>query len=127
MQSIVDESYDIFVNIVADGRELPKKTVRKIADGRIMTASQAIDKKLVDDLGDREIAFTRMFEKLAKEGKVTEVSLREISREKSFLGGLLGKTTAGISSLGKNGSDIENLTTLLTEKSKHPIKYIYQE
>lgn len=48
LQSMVDEAYEQFVDIVAQGRNLEKKTVKKLADGRIYTAKQALDKKLID-------------------------------------------------------------------------------
>lgn len=51
-QSMVDEAYDQFVGIVADGRKLDESYVRSIADGRIYTAKQAKANKLVDDVVD---------------------------------------------------------------------------
>lgn len=50
-QAEVDEIYDIFVDIVADGRDLPRDTVVKIADGRSYTASQALKNGLIDEIG----------------------------------------------------------------------------
>lgn len=50
MQSLVDEAYDQFVNIVSDGRSMDEDTVRKLADGRIYTAKQAQDNGLVDEI-----------------------------------------------------------------------------
>jgi protease-4 len=50
-QSIVDESYDRFVEIVADGRNMDEKEVRKIADGRIYSAKQALNLNLIDEIG----------------------------------------------------------------------------
>ena len=49
-QSIVDEAYDIFVDIIVEGRGLKEAEVRKIADGRIYTAKQALDLKLIDGI-----------------------------------------------------------------------------
>lgn len=51
MQGVVDEIYGRFVSLVAEGRKLPEPTVRALADGRIMTAKQAMDAKLVDGVG----------------------------------------------------------------------------
>lgn len=48
LQSIVDESYEQFVDIVATGRKMDEKKVKKLADGRIYTANQAVNKKLID-------------------------------------------------------------------------------
>lgn len=48
LQSMVDEAYQQFVEIVAEGRGLDVKKVKKLADGRIYTAKQAVDHKLID-------------------------------------------------------------------------------
>lgn len=50
-QSIVTETYDRFVEVVANGRDLSEKKVRKLADGRIYSAKQALDLKLIDEIG----------------------------------------------------------------------------
>jgi len=51
LQNIVMETYEQFVKAVAEGRHLPVADVRKIADGRVLTGSQAIKVKLVDRIG----------------------------------------------------------------------------
>ncbi len=54
LQSLVDEAYDQFVDIVAKGRTLDEATVRKLADGRIYSANQALKNKLIDQVGSME-------------------------------------------------------------------------
>lgn len=49
-QSICDESYEQFVGIVAQSRDLDEKTVRTLADGRVYTASQALEHGLIDGI-----------------------------------------------------------------------------
>jgi len=51
MQQIIEEFYRNFVNVVATGRKLSLREVEKAADGRIFTAPQARDLKLVDKIG----------------------------------------------------------------------------
>lgn len=51
LQSLVDEAYDQFVGVVADGRSMDDKTVRQLADGRIYSAKQAKDANLIDEIG----------------------------------------------------------------------------
>ena len=57
---MIDESYKQFTNAVSEGRNIPVEEVRKFADGRIFTGSQAKELGLVDEIGDeykaREIA-----------------------------------------------------------------------
>ncbi|MBR3183360.1 MAG: signal peptide peptidase SppA [Firmicutes bacterium] len=50
-QSIIDEAYDQFTGIVAEGRGMDIETVRELADGRIYTAAQAKENGLIDEVG----------------------------------------------------------------------------
>jgi protease-4 len=55
MQSLVDGFYERFVHLVSDARSLPIDEVVSIADGRVMTADEALDLNLVDRIGyDRD-------------------------------------------------------------------------
>jgi protease-4 len=56
LQSVVDNVHMQFVNAVAEGRNLPREDVLKIADGRIFTGEQAKALGLVDALGNLEDA-----------------------------------------------------------------------
>ncbi len=52
IQTIVDQMYDQFVDVVAEGRKMDHNAVRLLADGRIYTGIQAKELGLVDDLGN---------------------------------------------------------------------------
>jgi protease-4 len=56
LQSLIDSSYNQFVNTVAEGRKLSPATVRSFADGRIFTGEHALELGLVDRLGTEEDA-----------------------------------------------------------------------
>tara|TARA_Y100001968_G_scaffold320565_1_gene353673 strand:- start:8118 stop:8891 length:774 start_codon:yes stop_codon:yes gene_type:complete len=56
LQSLIDSSYEQFVNAVSTGRNLSEELVRSFADGRVFTGSQAKDLGLVDELGDEDHA-----------------------------------------------------------------------
>ena len=60
LQNLIDESYKQFTNAVSEGRNIPVEDVKKFADGRIFTGTQAKELGLVDEIGDeykaREIA-----------------------------------------------------------------------
>ena len=51
LQSLVDDSFSWFVDIVAERRGLSRAEVLPLADGRIMTGNQGIANKLVDEVG----------------------------------------------------------------------------
>ena len=52
LQGMVDEIFSEFVNVVAQGRKMPREEVEKLATGRIFTGKQAKDLKLVDEIGN---------------------------------------------------------------------------
>jgi len=60
LQSLIDESYQQFTEAVSVGRNIDIEEVKKFADGRIFTGTQAKKLGLVDDIGDeffaREVA-----------------------------------------------------------------------
>jgi len=58
LKNIIDEMYMQFVEVVSAGRDLDKEEVREIADGRIYTGKQALERGLVDKLGYLEDAIT---------------------------------------------------------------------
>nr|WP_319489214.1 signal peptide peptidase SppA [uncultured Caproiciproducens sp.] len=68
-QGLVDESYEQFVGIVAQGRKMSVDTVKPIADGRIYTAQQALDLKLIDGIQEYDATEEQMKKELG--GNVT--------------------------------------------------------
>ena len=50
LQSLVDEAYEQFAGIVAEGRNMDIETVKPIADGRIYSANQALELGLIDNV-----------------------------------------------------------------------------
>ena len=56
LQGLINESYSQFTEAVAEGRNLPVEEVRKFADGRIFTGTQALELGLVDKVGDEFVA-----------------------------------------------------------------------
>ncbi|MDI3298812.1 MAG: signal peptide peptidase SppA [Bacillota bacterium] len=56
LQGIVDDTYQQFLQMVADGRHMPVAKVRQLADGRVFTGRQAQALGLVDRLGTLKTA-----------------------------------------------------------------------
>jgi len=56
LQSIVDQAYEGFVDVIVEGRNLPRERVLEVADGRIYTGEQALELGLVDELGGEDQA-----------------------------------------------------------------------
>lgn len=66
-QSIIDESYAQFTEIVADGRNMDINKVKELADGRIYTAAQALNNGLIDEICSYEDAILSIQEEPALE------------------------------------------------------------
>ena len=56
LQSVIDDTYDQFVEAVKEGRGLEREKILELADGRVFTGRQAKELGLVDELGDFEDA-----------------------------------------------------------------------
>jgi protease-4 len=56
LNSIIQDSYSWFKAIVQDRRHLDDSQLQAAADGRVFTGHQAIDLKLIDELGDERTA-----------------------------------------------------------------------
>jgi protease-4 len=56
LQGIVDQAYEGFVDVIVEGRDLPRDEVLDLADGRIYTGQQALEVGLVDELGNLDSA-----------------------------------------------------------------------
>jgi protease-4 len=63
-QEIVDEFYQKFLNAVFEARKdsLSLENLRNIADGRVYTASQAYESKLIDEIGYFDSALKKVLE-----------------------------------------------------------------
>jgi len=55
-QSMVDEAYQQFVDVVGQGRQIPEERVKELADGRVYTGKQAKELGLIDEFGDLQEA-----------------------------------------------------------------------
>jgi protease-4 len=59
IQGIVDDIYDQFVRTISENRKIPLDNIIKIADGRIFSGRQALQLKLLDELGGLQDAVRR--------------------------------------------------------------------
>lgn len=78
MQLSVEEGYDRFIKIVAEGREMEPDSVKLIAEGRVWDGANALDLGLIDELGSLDDAIAAAAE-LADLADYTPVYIRESS------------------------------------------------
>ena len=118
MQAMADECYDQFTDIVATARGLSKQQVVNLADGRIYTAKQAQDKKLIDAIGswDEMVSTMQQSEFDEAEYEVIDYSYKP---QDSLYRYLLGfSRLRGVSSLLPGAVE-----EALTPKTKFPAYY----
>ena len=72
MQGMIDEYYEHFVDVVAEGRELGKEEVRNLATGQIYTGTAAKELGLVDELGGLDTAIDLATELAGIEAPIVE-------------------------------------------------------
>ena len=111
LQWVIDDVHSQFIEAVARGRNLPEAEVRNIADGRVFTGRQALQLKLVDQLGDLEDSIEAAAQLAGMKGKP-----KVVRREKKlqFLDYFKEETASWISeavakSLGRNLMRLEYL------------------
>jgi len=110
LSSMVTDTYEQFVDVVCEGRELEREDVYKIADGSIFSGRQAMDLHLVDTLGGFEDAVRLAADLAGIEGEPRLV--REAKPKKGFF-----------DMLGSFSENIEEITA--GEISGPRVMYLY--
>lgn len=118
-QSMVDEAYEQFVGIVAEGRDMKISKVKKLADGRIYTAKQALDNGLIDQIGTFEEAAADMKKTYALGDCAVESFTAPVTSDWTSL---LGQAAGAAS--GKNSLSAEAIEQLLDLNGKFAFSYL---
>ncbi len=114
-QSLVDEAYDQFVGIIATGRDMTDSEVRKLADGRLYTAKQALENGLIDEIGDYDYMVQYIYDTIGE-----TVSYSPIVSDDFF--NLFASTLSGLAPK----SEAEILTEILESTEPLEIMYVLQ-
>jgi len=72
MQGMIDEYYEHFIDVVAEGRELRKEEVRNLATGQLYTGTAAKELGLIDELGGLDTAIDLATELAGIEAPIVE-------------------------------------------------------
>ncbi len=121
MQAMVDEYYEQFIDVVAEGRGLNKEEVRSLATGQLYSGTKAKELGLVDELGDLDTAIN-----LALELAGLETAIVEYYQPPRFtLWSLLGFVNAiQVRLSGLSAQDI-TLLEILSHNYRQPL-FLYQ-
>ncbi|WP_306484467.1 signal peptide peptidase SppA [Anaerococcus sp.] len=115
-QGLVDSAFDRFVKIVAEGRGLSEREVRKLADGRVYDGSQALSNGLVDKIGDLDSAVSDM----ASENNLEDPM---VIRNDNIMGSF-SSIFSKVTDLKKSQSDLAILDKLMKNEGPRPM-YLY--
>ncbi|SEQ68855.1 protease-4 [Treponema bryantii] len=91
MQSMCDECYDQFVSIVAKNRGIQYNTCCKISDGRLYTAKQALDLRLIDAIDSWDNMLRDLAEKELKMPGIKVNTYKYQKKSSGFIQILSGK------------------------------------
>ncbi|MEX6700586.1 signal peptide peptidase SppA [Peribacillus frigoritolerans] len=119
LQNMINNSYDQFVKVIADGRGMTEKEVREIADGRIYDGRQAKENHLIDDFGHLDDVIAAMKKDIGKK----DAQVIRYTDEAGF---------GSLFSMGAQkmlGNDVETavLTKILSSSNSPRLMYLYAE
>ncbi|MED3907876.1 signal peptide peptidase SppA [Peribacillus simplex] len=119
LQNMINNSYDQFVKVIADGRGMTQKEVREIADGRIYDGRQAKENHLIDDFGHLDDVIAAMKTDIGKK----DAQVIRYTDEAGF---------GSLFSMGAQkmlGNDVETavLTKILSSSNSPRLMYLYAE
>lgn len=117
MQSISDEAYEQFTGIVSENRNLEINVVKKLADGRVYTAKQALEHGLIDEICGLEEAKNFIRGNIKNDGKLDFVDFKYEYKEN-----LLSLFTAASSFL----EDPKASLTEMIQTTGSNVFYLYQ-
>jgi protease-4 len=119
LQSMVDNAYKGFVNVITEGRSLSEAEVRKVADGRIYDGRQAKENNLIDELGYFDDTISAMKKDLdLEDAQVVEYG------DSLGLDSLLSMS---VSKVFKEDAELSSLYQLLSSSNSPRLMYLYSE
>lgn len=120
MQEMIDDSYEVFVDVIEEGRGMSEADVKKVADGRILGGSQAIKAGLVDELGDLDDAIAQMRGNFGLEDA-------EVFQYDTSFGDLTSLFGIKVGSLLGLSAEEQFITKLMASNSGPRMMYLYGE
>ena len=117
MQSVIDEFYQRFVEVVAQNRPgLDRKTVLALADGRIYTGPQALENKLIDGIGYMD----DVFEKAKEAAGIKDAAVVTYRRPSGLRVGLYAQSPAPAPQTGNQVNLLQINGAGVFEPSRRP-------
>ena len=133
LQHEVDQIYETFLERVAEARNMSRDDINEVAQGRVWTGKQAIEKGLVDEMGDLEHTLA----KAAELAGISEYRISDYPRIKDpiyqFLEELTGEDfSAALHLFRGNATDLiegkmdETLKTWSVPQARMPVNILWE-
>ncbi|MCE0556135.1 signal peptide peptidase SppA [Motilimonas sp. E26] len=92
VQLSIENGYQQFINVVAQGRKMTPAQVDSLAQGRVWTGKDALEKGLVDHLGGFDVAMSRAANLAELDAFEVKVIRPELSVREQFMADLMAKS-----------------------------------
>lgn len=119
LQAMIENSYEGFVNVIAEGREMSVDEVRGIADGRIYDGRQALELNLIDGFGHLEDVI-----RAVKEDE--NLPNAQVVRYTDHLG-FNSIFTMGAEAMAFKDTEMTDLIQMLSQNHAPRLMYLYSE
>ena len=119
LQTMIDNSYEGFVRIIAEGRGMSDSEVRELADGRIYDGVQAKEVGLIDDFGYQEDVIKQLKADHNLEGA-------HVIRYSSGTG-LVALFNVAAQKIGGKQAEMTGLVDLLSQPNAPRLMYLYSK
>jgi len=93
IQRSVETTYENFLSIVSNARNMSRDDVHEVAQGRIWTGQQAMEFGLVDQLGDYDDSIALAAELAAIDDYDVNIVKQELSSKEKFLADLFNSSS----------------------------------
>lgn len=120
LQEMINSSYNGFVNVISEGRDIPIEEVKRIADGRIYDGRQAKELNLIDDFG----YFEQVVEVMKKDHKLNNAHVVQYT-ENLGIGSFFSMGARQF--LGQDDVEIAGIMQLLSQRHSPRLMYLYSE
>ncbi|QED48938.1 signal peptide peptidase SppA [Cytobacillus dafuensis] len=119
LQAMINNSYEGFVKVISEGRNIPAAKVKEIADGRIYDGRQAKELNLIDEFGYLD----DVIETMKKDQKLNDAKVVKYTENLGF-GSIFSMGTQKF--IGKD-TEMAGLMKLLSQPNSPRLMYLYAE
>lgn len=117
LQTMLDDSYESFVDVIEEGRGMTEEQVKAVADGRVMNGRQAVEVNLADDFGFEE----DVIEQVKTDFDLGNAQVFQYGASQGW-GSLLSMK---VNSFFGNDMETQMISKMLTEYSSPRMMYLY--